>query len=197
DRRHIDRMRAVAARAAQVDHRRGVERDLRHARPHRARRAHALFERLALHAHRRQQPADLRRRRLAVHDLADHRRHLVGRQVAPLDDPRERVPDPQLRFAHGRPPFAMKFASRSLPALVRNDSGWNCTPSTGSVLWRTAMISFSPVHAVTSRQAGTVARSISSEWYRVASNGFGRPANTPLPSWWMGDVFPCMTRAAR
>ena len=58
----------------------------------------------------------------------------------------------------------MKLREQLLAAVVRNDSGWNCTPSTGSVLWRTAMISPSAVLAVTSRQSGTLARSISSEW---------------------------------
>ena len=57
-----------------------------------------------------------------------------------------------------------KFASSWWPCWVRIDSGWNCTPSTASCLWRTPMISSSSsVQAVTSRQSGRVSRSITSE----------------------------------
>ena len=38
-----------------------------------------------------------------------------------------------------------KFASSRLPAAVRTDSGWNCTPSAGSSRWRTPMTT-SPSH---------------------------------------------------
>ena len=31
----------------------------------------------------------------------------------------------------------------------------------------------------------------------MASNGFDIPANTPLPSWWIGDTLPCMMRQLR
>ena len=50
------------------------------ARAHRGRGADELVDRLALRAQRDEQAADLRRRRLAVHDLADHRGHLVARR---------------------------------------------------------------------------------------------------------------------
>ena len=43
------------------------------------------------------------------------------------------------------------------------------------------MISPSAVHAVTSRQSGSDARSTRSEWYRVASNGEGMARKTPAP----------------
>ena len=59
---------AVAARPAGVD---GARRPQRQpAAAHRAREADDLVLGLAAHRHRRQQPADLRRRRLAVHDGA-------------------------------------------------------------------------------------------------------------------------------
>ena len=57
-----------------------------------------------------------------------------------------------------------KFFSSAWPCSVSTDSGWNCTPSTASVLWRTPMISPSSVQAVISRQSGRLSRSITSEW---------------------------------
>ena len=59
----------------------GAEVDADHAGAHRPRRADDLVDRLALHPQRDQQAADLGRRRLSVHDLADHLGHLVGGQV--------------------------------------------------------------------------------------------------------------------
>ena len=46
--------------------------------------------------------------------------------------------------------------------------------------------------AVTSSAAGTESGRTTSEWYRVATNGLGRPAKMPYPSWWISEVFPCM-----
>src|SRR6185312_10806798 len=105
-----------------------------------------------------EQAADLGRGGLPVHDLADHVGHLVGAEVLPVDDAGQRLAD-----VHGRPPRVTKLRKRSLPAVVRNDSGWNWTPSTGSVRWRTAMISSSAVRAVTSRSGGTLVFSITNE----------------------------------
>ena len=34
------------------------------------------------------------------------------------------------------------------------------------------------------------------EWYRVAVNGEGRPANTPVPSCTISDVLPCINSGA-
>ena len=57
-----------------------------------------------------------------------------------------------------------KLANSACPCSVRIDSGWNCTPSTASCLWRTPMISLSSwLQAVTSRQSGRLSRSITSE----------------------------------
>ena len=91
---------------------------------------------------------------------------VVGRQPLALDrawPSASRIVQRALP-AHAGPFMAMKLRRRSLPTVVRNDSGWNCTPSTGSVLWRTPMISSSPVLAVISRQSGRLSRSMSSEW---------------------------------
>ena len=71
-----------------------------------------------------------------------------------------RLPSGGLR---GRGACFRKFSSSAWPCSDRIDSGWNCTPSIGSVLWRTPMISPSSVHADTSRQSGSDSRSIASE----------------------------------
>jgi len=55
----------------------------------------------------------------------------------------------------------------------------------------------SSVSAVISSTSGTDARSTTSEWYRVAVNGSGSPANTPLPSCVISYVLPCITFGAR
>lgn len=57
-----------------------------------------------------------------------------------------------------------KLRRRFLPSEVRMDSGWNCTPYTGSSLWARPMISPSSVQAVMRRQSGRVSRLTSSEW---------------------------------
>ncbi|OLT03438.1 hypothetical protein BJF90_25235 [Pseudonocardia sp. CNS-004] len=80
---------------------------------------------------------------------------------------------------------------------MSTDSGWNCTPTTGSSRWRTAMITPPSVRPVTSNSAGSVSGRIDSEWYRVATNGSGRPARTPVPSWWTSEVLPCRSSGAR
>src|SRR5687768_14548735 len=49
-----------------------------------------------------------------------------------------------------------KFASSCLPGFVRIDSGWNCTPSIVSSLWRTPMMMPDSERAVTSSTSGSV-----------------------------------------
>src|SRR5438876_467198 len=64
--------------------------------------------------------------------------------------------------AHGRE-VARKFFRSCLPSIVRIDSGWNCTPSTGWRRWRSPMISPSSATAVTSSVPGTVSVKTASE----------------------------------
>lgn len=65
-----------------------------------------------------------------------------------------------------------QFSTIFLPPDVMMLSGWNCTPwMWGYFLWRTPMMVPSSVQAVTSRSSGHLALSITSEWYRPASNG--------------------------
>jgi len=99
-------------------------------------------------------------------------------------------PDPGGQRAGAR---ARKFSRSLWPPSVRIDSGWNWTPTTGSSRWRRPMTTPSSVSAVISRQSGTESRSTTSEWYRVASNGSGRPAKRPSPEWLIIDVLPCIT----
>src|ERR1700743_2856515 len=99
--------------------------------------------------------------------------HLVVENLAMLDGPLQRFLGGNghdvvslhqaLREAASFDCFT-KFSSSAWPCSDRIDSGWNCTPSTASSLWRTPMISPSSVHADTSRQSGSDSRSIASEW---------------------------------
>ena len=57
-----------------------------------------------------------------------------------------------------------KLRSRSWPVLVMIDSGWNCTPSTGRLLWRKPMITPLSDHAVTSSSSGMPSCITASEW---------------------------------
>ena len=56
-----------------------------------------------------------------------------------------------------------KFFKIVRPCGVIIDSGWNCTPYTGSVLCCSAIISFFAVFAVTSRHSGRLSGSTISE----------------------------------
>ena len=157
--RNVEGVRGVAAGAAGVDQVRVVlRRHLGGEFAHHLRGGGDLADGFLLYPEARDDAGDLHRREFAAHDLAHQRQHLVVEDFALLDQPGERL----LRRDH-RVPFR-KFASMAWPCSVRMDSGWNCTPSTASVLWRTPMISTSSVQAVISRQSGNDSRSITSEW---------------------------------
>ncbi len=203
-RRNVERVRGVAARAAQVNQVRAVGglhlgRELSHD----LRRCGDLADSLLLDAQAHRQRSDLHRREFAAHQPSPqdsisswkisrcsmHRtRASVGvigiasssRKVyASLRDARpfarsNRAPGfgrpgamaqqrYQAKDVHHRG-ASRKLLSIAWPCSVAMDSGWNCTPSTGSVLWRRPMISPSTVQAVTSRQSGSEARSTASEW---------------------------------
>src|SRR5690606_21730189 len=129
-----------------------------------------LVDGLALHAQADQKAANLCRGTFAGHDGAHDGRHLFLAQILPLGDAADRCLDvhclsPQAAWRRRR----RKLASSSWPASDRMDSGWNCTPSTSSERCRTPMISSMPpsgcsLQAVTSRQSGKLALSITSEW---------------------------------
>jgi hypothetical protein len=57
-----------------------------------------------------------------------------------------------------------QLAKRRWPLVLRTDSGWNWTPSIGSVRCRTPMMTPSGVRAVTVSADGTVAGSSAREW---------------------------------
>ena len=62
------------------------------------------------------------------------------------------------------PSWPRKLASRAGPDAVRTDSGWNCTPSTRRVRWRSPMTTPSVEVAVTSNSSGTESGRTTSEW---------------------------------
>src|SRR6516225_5011805 len=66
----------------------------------------------------------------------------------------------QLRVSNFRVCYNWRKLARScLPASVRTDSGWNCTPSTFISLWRRPIMSPFAEQAEISRQSGRDERS--------------------------------------
>ncbi len=92
---------------------------------------------------------------------------------------------------------------RRLPWSVRTDSGWNCTPSMGRVLWRRPMMvpgSGAPVPGRAAEISSSSGMESSRDDERVvagAGHGLRRPAKTLRPSCSMGLVLPCMSCGAR
>ena len=112
---------------------------------HRVGAAGDLVGRLALQPQRDEEAADLGRRRLALHDRVHHAARLVAREVAAVEQLRERLLD------HRRLQEVLREVE---PDGVSTDSGWNCTPSTASSRWRTAITSPSAAVADTSSESG-------------------------------------------
>src|SRR6185312_2612777 len=131
---------------------------------HRAREARDLLDRLALRAQADQEGGDLHLARIARHDLGEHRgggvlgQVLAGGQA--VDRAREQVAH-AIPPTAARVPAARKLRSRSWPAGVRTDSGWNWIPSAGSVRCRSAWTT-PPPRALTSISAGSEASSATS-----------------------------------
>src|SRR5690606_21495810 len=91
---------------------------------------------------------------LALGAQRGHAVHLPTTGASPAD----------LAPASRSPHSVSQLASIRCPCSVRADSGWSCTPSTGSSRWRSPMTMPSDVRAVTSSSAGTVVGSAASEW---------------------------------
>jgi hypothetical protein len=94
--------------------------------------------------------------RAVVTDSYPNRRRPPGRPPDDLDQA-------SLGHCSGLTHPERKFLRSCFPSIVRMDSGWNWTPSTGSRRWRRPMISPSSAHAVTSSASGTVSRMTASE----------------------------------
>jgi hypothetical protein len=119
DGRDVERVRAIPAGAARIEHRVMGGRELRGSRPHDAGQADDLGRAFPFHGQGDEQPGDLRRLRLARHDGFHRGRRLLGREVlAPLQFLE------QSREHH----ISRKFLRIWRPSSVRTDSGWNCTP---------------------------------------------------------------------
>ena len=97
-----------------------------------------------------------------------HRQHLEQRsrlhfaEIAALQQLLEGLTGSLHRGAVGQ--VFRKLPIKTGPSGVSTLSGWNCTPSIGSDLWRTPMISPSAVRAVTSSTSGMLEGSAISEW---------------------------------
>src|SRR5262249_15326046 len=131
----------------------------------RAGRAGERRPRLALHAQGDEEGRDLGDARPSAEDIIHRGGHLRLVEILVLDHAGDRVA--QRHDRSGRPggdgSRVRKFARIRFPSSVRIDSGWNWTPSTKSVRWRTPMISSSAVHAARSRTGGSAFGSITSE----------------------------------
>jgi hypothetical protein len=164
--RQVETAGTVAAGADGIDRRRAVRYLRVHGQlAHRPCESAQLVGRLAFRPQSRQERARKRGiqfpRREAAHQIVGV---VLGQRLAVQQPVEERA---QARPAVGRIHDAvirMKFAIRRSPSGVSTLSGWNCTPSSGSVLWRTPMISPRSVCAVSSSTSGSVSGSAQSEW---------------------------------
>ena len=147
-RRDVERVRAVAAGADDVDDRRALRRDGDDVLAHRLGEARDLVGRLALRPQRDEEAGDLGRRRLAVHDRAHQLVRVLAREVVPVEQQLDRGADDHPR----------KFLAIAGPSGVSTLSGWNCTPSIGSSRWRTPITSPSGVCEVTVELGGHLGR---------------------------------------
>src|SRR5690606_10025599 len=127
--------------------------------PDRARAPHDLVHGLALGPQAEEEARHEHGRDTAFH----HRRHrLVRRLLAQVPAPREVVgrgaDRPLVRsvLRHAVLRWFRKLARIRSPDSVRMDSGWNWTPSAGSVAWRIPMTTPSASRALTSSSAGSV-----------------------------------------
>src|SRR5436305_14807374 len=153
-RRDVVRVRAVAAGADDVDEIVALRPHVEHVLAHRLRAAGDLVRGLALRAQRDEGARDLRLRRLAQHDLLHRLTRLRAGEIVPVEYARHQVLDQKTP--------SRKLRASAGPSGVSTDSGWNCTPTTGSERWRTAITSPSSAYAVGSRSSGS--RVAASEW---------------------------------
>ena len=151
----VERTGAVAAGSGRVHEVVPFRRHGNHVRAHPLRAAGDLVHRLTLGPQSDEEARRLGRRRLAGHDLVHGRPRLGRLEIAAVEQVGDRPLD------HRVP--ARKFRSRSRPnGSVSTDSGWNCTPSTGSVRCLTPITSPSSDRADTSSSSGM--RVAASEW---------------------------------
>src|SRR5205814_1090682 len=150
----VERMHAVAAGAGRVDEIFAPRDDGEHVLAHRLRAACDLVRGLAFVAQRDEEARDLLVRRVAAHDLVHRPARLGAGEVVTVAQPDDGVVD------HSRP--SRKLRASAGPSGVSTDSGWNWTPTIGSVRWRTAITSPSSAYAVGSSSSGM--RVAASEW---------------------------------
>ncbi len=134
----------------------------------------------------------VRQRNVVIVEPADHRslgRPLAGATAIEPEAStmlrRDRTEE-RHRIGHGRLPESgpRKFAIIRAPCSDRMDSGWNCTPSRGSVACRTPCTTPSSERAVTISGSGHLdglKRVIPDRGERRAAD----PRKTPSPSWLM------------
>ena len=119
DRRDVERVRAIAARATGVEHVGELPRQLRRARAHGPCEPDDLRRPLAFHRQRDEQAGDLRWLSAALHDLVHGRGGLLDGEV---------LTALKLLDQRGEHHISRKLRSSFRPSPVSTDSGWNCTP---------------------------------------------------------------------
>ena len=115
-RRHVERARAIATRAARIEHvarRRGQGHRMFAHRPGEAR---DFFRPLSLHDERREKAGERGRRRAAFHHFAHRVRGLISREVLVANE---------LLDERGKHHRSRKFRRIFRPSPVNTDSGWN------------------------------------------------------------------------
>ena len=132
--RNVKRMGAVAAGPACIHYLGVAHPDLGRASTHGLHGAGNFFHRFALHAQAHEVGRNLRGTRRAVHDFTHDGVGFQFGEIGPIGQFLKRVFDHSenrwLAVAgRWRRYNFRKFRSSSLPAVVRIDSGWNCTPS--------------------------------------------------------------------
>jgi hypothetical protein len=153
---------------------------------HDLRRSGDFTDRFLLDAQADDDRRNHHRRDFAAHDLAHQRNHLVVKDFAVFDHPR------QASWGFIGRCSSRKFFKQIVAALGQDRFRVELDPSTASVLWRRPMISPSSVQAVISRQAGRdafdgqrmIARA--GQWTGQATER--RPGHVCLT----GDTLPCI-----
>ena len=156
--RNIKRAQTVATSAASIDEVCTRSLNRRSLLAHALSATDDLVDGLALDAQRNEKSADLRVSGPTAHNLVHYRARFYAAQIRAGD---------QVLYGflyHSlAPQIRRKLANSCLPSIVKMDSGWNCTPSTGQCRCLNPIIVPSSLSAETSTQSGKRSGSTVSE----------------------------------
>src|SRR6185437_5143416 len=162
--RDIDRPRAVAARADDVDDERKVVLHAQRALAHRAGSTDDFVDFFAFRGQRYEQGSGLDALDRLVHESAyRHRRLFRGQVVAGDHSPQQCRKLSHRAGTLARSATAKKFEKMVLPSGVNTDSGWNCTAKMGRSRCAIPCTTPSSLVAVTGNSEGNEAAEMQSE----------------------------------